>query len=236
MNMILSDLRRAFGFLTILPMGGQTAGKPGRIFAYFPLVGLVIGLASAGVASLSFLPADLRAFLAMLTWVVLTGGLHLDGFADCCDGLLPQVVPERRLEILKDVHAGSWAIVGLILLLLGKWIAIRNLASAALILPPIAGRWAMVLAAWYFPSARPGGTGAYFRDGLGRWETALASGIAVMLLALDGWRGVLLGGVVLVVVFGGGHWASRRLGGGLTGDVYGALCELTELLCLWALW
>src|SRR5258708_20357268 len=118
------------------------------------------------VTSIRVLPGDLIAFLALFTWVALTGGLHLDGLADSCDGLLATVTPERRLEIMKDPRAGSWAVAGIALLLLGKWIALRDVQPALLILPPVLGRWAMVLAAAGFPTARTSGLAPPFPQGL----------------------------------------------------------------------
>ncbi|NDJ79249.1 MAG: adenosylcobinamide-GDP ribazoletransferase [Chloroflexi bacterium] len=227
-----TDLRSALAFLTILPIGWPRDSRPGRSFAYYPLVGVVVGGAISIVASIRFLPADLVAFLALLTWVVLTGGLHLDGFGDACDGLLATVEPAHRLEIMKDPRTGTWAVTGLILLLLGKWIALAGVAAHQLILPPIIGRWAMVLAVYYFPYARTSGTGAYFRDGLGRWQVAVATLLTVLVAAACGWPAGVIILVAPITVGGVGLWASHRLGGGLTGDVYGALCELTELLCL----
>lgn len=231
----LRDAASAFAFLTVLPARWFTSEKPGRIFAWFPLVGLAIGGALAGLASLTFLPPDVTRFITLGAWVALTGGLHLDGFADSCDGLLATTTPERRLEIMKDPRAGSWAVIGVVVLLLGKWAALGSLAPAWLIAPPVAGRWAMALAVYVFPNARPGGMGAYMRAGLGRPQLVVATLTAVIVTAALGWQalvalGAALGAPVLI-----GRWAAGRLGGGLTGDVYGALCELAELVCLLAL-
>ncbi|MDX2163455.1 MAG: adenosylcobinamide-GDP ribazoletransferase [bacterium] len=230
------DIRAAFSFLTILPFGyGVAARPPGYSFSAYPVVGLVIGLALAATASLSPLPPHVTAFLVLVAWVIVTGGLHLDGFGDSCDGLLATTPPERRLAIMKDPQAGSWAVIGLILLLLGKWTLIQTVPPLLLVIPPIIGRWAMVIAVYAFPYARASGLGAYFRDGLSRTQVIIASGIALC--------GVLAAGRSLppvVIAFGTGaftiglvgSWAARRLGGGITGDVYGALCELIELGCL----
>lgn len=232
---MLTDLANAFSFLTILPvtwLKPQAGRAPGCAFSYYPLVGLVIGLLVSLVAAIRFLPSDLTAFLTLAAWVALTGGLHLDGFADSCDGLLSTVAPERRLEIMKDPRAGSWAVIGVALLLLGKWIAIGHVAFPMLLLPPIAGRWAMTFVVALFPNARPGGIGAYFRNGLGRTQIIVATAIALVAALALGWRGViaLVASFVVMLLFG--RWASKRLGGGLTGDTYGATCELVELVCL----
>jgi adenosylcobinamide-GDP ribazoletransferase len=229
------DLRAAFAFLTILPVGWPSDVKPGRSFAYYPLVGLAIGAVTSAVASAGVFAPDLTAFLALLTWIVLTGGLHLDGWADSCDGLLATAEPERRLEIMKDPRTGSWAVIGLIVLLLGKWVALREMSPVLLILPPVMGRWAMVLAVASFRYGRAAGLGSYFRAGFGRLQLVFASLCAVAIALAFGWPALLVIIVPPVTVTAAGSWATHRLGGGLTGDVYGALCELTELMCLFVL-
>lgn len=240
MSGIWADLRAAFGFLSILPAGNAGTRPPGYTFAYFPLVGLVMGAALAAIAWLP-VSVDARAFFTLVAWIALSGGLHLDGWGDACDGLLSTTTVERRLEIMKDPRAGMWAVVGIATLLIGKFAALRAASPLALLAAPVAARWAMVLAAQVFPPARTEGSGAYFRNGLGWPQLVAASVITVLACGAAGWfdRRALLGLVIApFVVLTAGHWAASRLGGGLTGDVYGALCELTELLCLWgaALW
>jgi adenosylcobinamide-GDP ribazoletransferase len=238
---LVTDLRVALAFLTILPVGQTETQQPGRSFAYFPLVGLLIGLLLAAVAAGlgPSLGADAAAFGVLVAWVVITGGLHLDGLGDACDGLLASVEPARRLEIMKDPRTGSWAVIGLVLVLLGKWVLLQDLPAVSLIAIPVTGRWVMVLVAYAFPYARSGGLGGYFRQGLGRWQALIASlttiivlaGLAAIIQAL-----LLLALLLMPLIMGlVGMWASRRLGGGLTGDVYGALCELTELMSLFLL-
>ena len=232
---MLSDLVNAFSFLTILPTGWlkpNTDRAPGHAFSFFPLVGLVIGLLVCAVASIRFLPADVTAFLTLATWVALSGGLHLDGFADSCDGLLATVSTERRLEIMKDPRAGSWAFIGVALLLIGKWTVIRYVSFPMLLLAPVAGRWAMMFAVAWFPNARPGGIGAFFRNGLGTLQLIIATLIALAVAIVLGWRALIALAASFVFAMLFGWWASRRLGGGLTGDIYGATCELVEFLCL----
>ncbi len=228
----LRDAASAFAFLTVLPSRWFTSEKPGRIFAWFPLVGLAIGVLLAGLASMTFLPPDVRRFITLAVWVGLTGGLHLDGFADSCDGLLATTTPERRLEIMKDPRAGSWAVAGVALLLVGKWAALGSIAPAWLIAAPVVGRWTMALAVYAFPNARPGGMGAHMRVGLGRPQIIAATLAAVIVVMALGWPALIALGAALGALVLMGRWAAGRLGGGLTGDVYGALCELAELVCL----
>ena len=93
----------ALSFLTTLPAKQipYIPGGLGKSSPFFPLIGLIIGCVVLFVASLSslVLPTILAAIFALLTWILLTGGLHLDGLADCCDGLFGSVSAEKRLEI-----------------------------------------------------------------------------------------------------------------------------------------
>lgn len=227
---MLKDIRGAFSFLTILPVGTSPVGKFGAAFAWFPLVGLCIGALLAAVAHHSPFNRDLTAFLILLVWVIVTGGLHLDGFGDSCDGLLGGVSPEKRIRIMRDPRLGAWGVIGLVMLLLGKWLALRSVSPEWLPLAPVFGRWAMVYAAYHFPAARDEGLAARFRDGLSTRALLIASAWVVILLTRSEiavlW--LLIYGITSVF----GAWAARRLGGGLNGDVYGAICELSELICL----
>lgn len=230
---MIADILGAFSFLTVIPISQeQQPAKPGRIFAFFPLVGLAIGLLLSGIRAIEGISAGLSAFLVLLAWVVITGGLHLDGFGDACDGLFATTTPEKRLVIMKDSRAGMWGVVGAVMLLLGKWITVAEIKPLLLILPPVMGRLAMVLAARLFSYARPSGTGRYFREGLEPLQVTIAVFTAVFIGVLFGWPYALTILIVPVTVLVAGRWAANRLGGGLTGDVYGWLCELTELACL----
>ncbi|MEO0598282.1 MAG: adenosylcobinamide-GDP ribazoletransferase [Chloroflexota bacterium] len=224
------DIRAAFSFLTIVPLGFAEGRKPGWSVAWYPLVGILIGLLLVAIHTLSPFDNSLTAFVMLLAWVIITGGLHLDGFADSCDGLLATVPVERRLDIMKDPRTGAWAVIGLVLLLLGKWIFLQSASPAYILLAPVLGRWVMSIAVLTVPYARKQGLGSYFRDGTGWREIIIATGITLVTVSwLDAWLvafGVLIVAILLI------RWAMARLGGGITGDVYGALCEICELVCL----
>lgn len=222
------DVVGAFAFLTIFPLYLEPQRKPGYSVLYYPLVGLVIGLLLAGIALLDIFSPLGTAFLVVLAWVVITGGLHLDGWADSCDALFATVTPERRLEIMRDPRVGAWAAIGVGLILLGKWSFIPSVEPIQLLLPPIVGRWVMVIAIVAWPYARLSGLGRYFGEDA-TWTGVVLGGVftigvSVVLAPL------VLAVVPLVLLLGA--WAAQRLGGGLTGDSYGGLCEVTELLCL----
>ena len=228
----MNDLRVAFGLLTILPV---RYGKDisARAFAYYPLVGLCIGIALA-VASFLLrlaLPNLVAAALVVGLWVVLTGALHLDGFSDACDGLFAATTRERRLEILKDVHLGAFGAVGLVLLLIAQVAAVASAPTLApILLAPVLGRWAMVYAAAY-PPARNEGMAVMFRAGLTRRVIFVATVVAALCCAVFGTLGFFAFVAAFAVATAIARLALNRLGG-LTGDIYGMICESVEVSVL----
>ena len=203
---MLADIRAAFSFLTILPLGSRPGRKLGPALAWFPLVGLGIGALLTAIARYSPFDRELSAFLILLVWALISGGLHLDGFGDSCDGLLAAVAPEERRRIMRDPRAGMWAVAGTALLLLGKWLAIRAAPAYMLILAPVLGRWAMVLAAYAFPAVSETGLAVTFRAGLGRRHVILAAVWVVILLTQIELLALAIG--CCVFALGCGGWAA----------------------------
>jgi adenosylcobinamide-GDP ribazoletransferase len=230
--------------MTVLPVHPRWDERtvPGRAMAFYPLTGALIGGLLAGLAyllGLSRLPATaplLPAALLLAAWAGITGGLHLDGWADCCDALFVPVSRERRLEILHDPRLGSFGGIGLAALLLVKLAAIQGIMASptrllVLLIVPTTARWALVIAARAFPLARPDGMATHFRQGLGAREVAIATVTAVVIAALAGWRGLVPLVVAPLAMLAMARLAVARLGG-LTGDVYGAIVELAETAAL----
>jgi adenosylcobinamide-GDP ribazoletransferase len=231
----VSGLRLALGFLTALPIrprGRLAPGDLGRAAAWFPLVGLAIGVVLWGVRTLleGHLPALVVGAVVVGMWAAASGALHLDGLADCMDGMMASVPPDRRLVIMADVRVGAFAAAGLCLFLITKIAAAAGLSSSGpLLLAPTLGRW------WLLPlarmrSAHPGGLGDQLHAALGwRWLPALLT--ALLVTAPFGWAGarawVASGAAALLW----GGLARARIGG-QTGDVLGAACEWAELAAL----
>jgi adenosylcobinamide-GDP ribazoletransferase len=221
---------------------------------WFPLVGALIGIGLAGLDWVlrPILALPVRDVALLVAAALVTGLLHLDGFVDCCDALLGTRSVEQRLEILKDSRVGAYGAVGVSLLLIARFAALGDLGGTgplrvlALVAAPVLGRWGIVYAVTRFPYARQQGLGTLFQRRLS--SLIAATGMALALLALItgvatllmGSRGlfetalllVLLSTVAFLVTVGGCIWASWRLGGGLTGDVYGAVNELVEVAVL----
>lgn len=228
------DFWLALSFLTTLPTP-RTDLPPGGLSAaavWFPAVGLILGLLLWGVqaaAGALFAPL-LTGALVVAAWAVLTGGLHLDGLADCGDGLLPPVHRERRLEILRDPRLGSFGGLALILAILLKTLAVSQVGAAALLIAPVWARFWLVWAARH-PQARPDGMGAAFAAGLTPNILLAAGIIPLMVLGLGGGRGVIAALLAGIVAWGCVRLAAARLGG-MTGDVNGLVVELSEVTIL----
>ncbi len=238
---MLIDFGLAWRLLTVIPLPliPEDFQRPaGRSAAYYPLVGLLLGILLAGMDRFFYflLPTAVASTLLLTLWVGSTGMLHLDGFMDACDGLLPPRDPARRLEIMKDSRVGAFAVVGVILLLLLKFNSLLVLPDsdrgAALIVAPVLGRWVMPWLMFRYPLARKEGLGVLFGQGLGWPQVGLASVVAgLTAFFLFGGLGLLL----LILAWLGAtliaRFALARLGG-LTGDIYGATCEVVEVVTL----
>lgn len=200
----------------------------------FPIVGAVIGLilAAAQWVAAGHLPGAVTALLIVGLWVVITGGLHLDGWADCCDSLTATVSPQRRIEILKDSRLGTFGALGLILVLGIKTAAIADegMSWMMVLLAPVIGRGVLVLSA--HGAAHSGrGMAAGFISGLDGRAVAWAGILGLAPALLAGWTGI----VAAAAAYGGAlclrNVAMARLGA-VNGDVIGAMCELSEAIVL----
>jgi len=237
----LIDFLVALQFLSISPPLFKrlpTARELGRATGYFPLVGILIGaLLAAGHFLLSrVFPTSVSAALLLTLWIALTGALHLDGFLDSCDGLLGGRTPQKRLEIMKDERVGAFGLAGGVLLIMLKFTALSNLFDprTALLVAPSLARWGMTLSILAFPYAREEGLGRTMKDRTGVGQALLATGIALgVSWFAGGIFGLALAIVTVLVVLLFCRFV-LRLVPGMTGDTYGALNELIELVVLLA--
>jgi adenosylcobinamide-GDP ribazoletransferase len=228
----------ALQFLTIFPTPLRhkvTATTSGQSLTYFPLVGLILGAILLGLhyGLVLALPSSVVNALLIIVLVILTGAHHLDGFIDTCDGVIAGKSKKERLAIMSDTKVGAFGIVGAILLLLLKY---ASLSSApilpALLLMPTLSRWAMVSIIFIYPYAKSSGMGLAFKQGATWQRLAIATIIALIItVALLKWWGLVLMAALWPIAFGiAGYFRSRL--GGLTGDNYGAINELSEVLVL----
>ncbi|MFQ3614488.1 MAG: adenosylcobinamide-GDP ribazoletransferase [Cyanobacteriota bacterium] len=250
----------ALTFYTTLPLGRSENLEFTGIAAWLPAVGLVIGgiLCLIGIPLRAF-PDSVRAAVLLAVWVLLTGGLHLDGVADTADGLAINIHKEshkgvtqgsetepgargsrRRLEVMQDSHTGAYGVMALILLLLLKFAALTHLRVwPLLLLVPAWGRWGQLLAIALYPYLRQQGSGRFLKEST-PFPAALWPGTALLLGLTVGlaWAGILDGQLAGIWTMGAatgavgvGYWINRQLGGH-TGDTYGATLEWSEAIAL----
>jgi adenosylcobinamide-GDP ribazoletransferase len=232
------SLLTAFQFLTTFPAlirRAFTAEELGRAVGYFPLVGLALGgvLYGLGTGLGLILPAQVVAILILAAWMLLTRALHFDGFLDTCDGLFGGFSPERRLEIMRDSRVGAFGVAGGGLLLLAKYAAIVSLPHlTGLLLAPVIGRWVLSMAIFAYPYARDKGMGRDMKNNV-RWPQVILATVVTLLVVwfFACWNGLLAFAIAGIVLWLGASFTLRRIPG-LTGDSYGALCELVELAVL----
>ena len=237
MNSFLVGLQ----FLTRIRIVRQTvwtAEDFGRSTRFFPLVGLVLGICYALAAWIHISVLGMRALTAALLLILpllLTGGLHADGFMDTADGVFSGRERERKLEIMKDSRVGSFGVVAFVLLMFLQFALLLDMSPPLLVsvffVMPIIGRMAMVLAVSCFPYARADGMGKTFADMANRRTVAIAAvttSVLVIPIGLLATLALVLG-VVFTLLFC--RWVTAILGG-VTGDVYGAATVLTETIVL----
>ncbi len=236
----------ALGFLTRIPVPGEgdnfTSDSLSRSTIFFPVVGGIIGAVNAGLYLIlqPFLPMPVLAIFIVAVPIFVSGGIHFDGLLDSCDGLFSGRSRERSLEIMRDSRVGSMGVIAGILNVMLRYTILIELPGSILpvllITQAITGRWVMSLALHFFPYARKeGGLGQSFASGKRVSYVMVSSLLALLIIGLvNGGAGILIslmvGGLSLLLAI----WVVRKIGG-LTGDVYGALNEVSEnlFLLLW---
>ncbi len=236
----MKSLIFAIQHLTRIPMPAVRFDEVscGRSTIYFPAVGIIIGAllsASAWLTGL-FLPVQVQAALLVILSVVLTGGIHLDGFMDSIDGLFSGQLREKKLEIMRDSRVGAFGVLGAICILLLKYSLFLVIPEANLLLalPAVMtlSRWNMTLAVVIFPYARLDGLGKIYSFHTGFreliWATVIAAIAAAAFLGAHGAVLMFLGGAITYMI---GRKITSELGG-LTGDTYGFINEFLETALL----
>lgn len=225
----------ALGFLTVV---GGARPPHRRTMQWFPLVGLAIGAAVAGVWWLAeqWWPIAVAVAIVVAFELALTGAIHVDGLADSADGLLPHLPHERRLEVMRAPDVGAFALVTVTMVLLLRWVAWTGIDAPHLVVAPIwmLSRTGMAVIPAVLPYARASGLASGFLDGASRWLALWAVPALALLIVADGWRGLVAGVVVVTVMAAVAALAHRRIGG-FTGDVLGAAAVLGETAALVAL-
>ncbi|GBC63566.1 adenosylcobinamide-GDP ribazoletransferase [Desulfonema ishimotonii] len=223
----------AIQFITRLPVGKPGTFEPERMVPFFPVVGLMIGallaLFDLLVSQIWSRPVASVLDVTFLVWI--TGAFHLDGLGDMADGLYGNRPRERALEIMKDSRIGAMALVTVICALAIKWGGMADMGHSRglfLLIIPALSRGSMLFGFRFMNYGRPeGGTGHDLFER--KLELADFRGVAVpvALAFLAGWRGL-----VLLIAFAAITAAIllfyRKRMGCITGDMLGAMTEITE--------
>lgn len=229
---------------------------------YYPLVGLLLGVILSLSAFLlqGIYPSLVVGAILVIEELLLSGGIHMDGFMDSMDALLSARTPERMLEIMKDSRVGSFGALSASALLLLKFSLFTALLQTGappfsmfssfpnltfqpishlaplltFLVMPVLSRWVFMFGILFYPYARKEGLGKGFHEStLQKPRFFWIEGLLCLALAIFflGWAG-LIGFVVSVFFIFYYFRKVARLLGGLTGDLYGAGIELSELIFL----
>lgn len=246
MKMLWNNFKVAFAMYSKIPMPPADWEKESMKYAmcFFPWVGLAIGILEAVFWNvLEFFSAGslFRSAVMVLIPVLVTGGIHLDGFLDTMDALSSWREKERRLEILKDSHAGAFAVI-----MGGVWFAAALGAAGEItrrVLPAFCclfwiSRCFSALSVLWFPNANPKGTAAAFGK---QAQRRTVTAVLVVYLVLSG---LFLGWVhpflitaeaVAALVWLYYRRMSEKYFGGITGDLAGwfvSVCEVIGMIWL----
>ena len=238
-------------FLTRISITRQTVWAEenfGKSVKYFPLIGAVVGIISA--ASIGFFYWITKGNLPILTGalsftlpILLTGGIHCDGFIDSIDGLFSGREREKILEIMKDSRVGAFGAVSFVLLAALEISALIELINfsiewslTAIFSAPIISRLMMVVTIGKFPYARREGMGKAFAKYTTRQTIFIALAETILLLTPIIFFDVKIFLTVilaLIISFGFtlyfGNFAVKKIDG-VTGDIYGATSTIVELI------
>lgn len=240
-------------FLTQISIVKQTVWTEesfGKSVKYFPAVGAVLGLFYVTIAEILNLLTGgafpmLTAAVILMSMAILTGGIHCDGFIDTMDGLFSGRDRERMLEIMKDSRVGAFGVVSFVMLSILAFAILSELSRistfmliAAIYSAPIIGRLMMVVTIGSFLYARPEGMGKAFAEYTTR-STIILAMVETLILLLPL---ILLSAMVtkplfislmMVLIFTlyFGKFATKKVGG-VTGDIYGAVEIISEVLVM----
>jgi adenosylcobinamide-GDP ribazoletransferase len=236
---MISGLILSFQFLTRIPLNVKIEMNSKNIAKstfFFPFTGMVIGALSAGAYYIGLLMGkDIAALLGVLVLIFVTGGIHIDGLSDTCDGFFSSREKEKILEIMKDSCSGTFGVIAIVLDILVKYLLLSRLQAnvlPCLMLSCANARLTAVMLMSFTKTARPGGLGAMFSDSITKRYFYLGSSLYVaLIISFFGVKSLVPLAAAMVASFLIANKAYRTIGG-LTGDVYGANVEICEIVSI----
>lgn len=229
----MKNLVSAIQFITRIPLGTPGTFEPVGMIPFFPVVGLMVGgiLAAFDHVASQIWSRNMAAILDGILLVWITGAFHLDGLGDTADGLYGGRSREKALLIMKDSRIGAMALVTVVCALAVKWGAIADLdhhRALLLVIIPAYARGSMLFGFRFLPYGRPdGGTGhALFEKPL-RPRDFWGLSIPILLSLFAGVTGILVNVAFAAAVLAILRFYRRRMGC-ITGDMLGAMTEISE--------
>ncbi len=244
---MINNFFACLNFFTILPTPNKNyhLDSLSQILPWVSLVGLVIGIVLEIFQLIfsKYFPPLLTAVSILIVWVAISGGLHIDGLADCFDSFACTTTIEKRKQIMKDPHLGTFGVLGICITLLLKFSLIysqipSNIALLntqwnvyyGLLLAPVIARWSILWLIVFFPIGE-GGLGYHFSKGLNARSIFIASVIPLLFSFVLGIK-VILGLIVsLFVIWVIGKISMQKIGE-VRGDVMGMGVEISEIINL----
>ena len=240
-NKMIQGLILSIQFFTRIPINITVDFNEKNIrycIFFMPLVGAMIGVLG-GLTYYLIAPYNklIASFITLLTTIILTGGLHIDGLADTFDGFLANKDREKTLEIMKDSRIGAFGVLSIVMHLLFMLILLMSIEKAPLvmILSFSNSRLVAAIIISYKKSAKAGGLGSLFHKSNPKKLIIVSTFIYLaVLIFLDIKYLIPLGINFLLAEFI--SKVSYKKINGLTGDVYGAIIELGVVLSLFSFW
>ena len=245
---LLRSLIMAFSTFSQIPVP-QVDWKPESMrymMCFFPLIGVVIGLLLllwVWICDVAGFQALLRGAGIVLIPMAVSGGIHMDGFADTCDALASNAGPERRREILKDPHMGAFAVIGVCMYFVADLAFAAELDSYAQLLPliaiPFLSRCLSGIATVAFaPGVGKGMLFEFHNSANRRGELAVLAAMTcagvIFVMAANPIMGICMACLGLACL-GGLRVLSENVFMGMSGDLAGfflQVCELVLLICI----
>ncbi|MDQ0338337.1 adenosylcobinamide-GDP ribazoletransferase [Caldalkalibacillus uzonensis] len=245
----------AFQFLTTLPLPFRPEWQPETLswaLRAYPLVGMVLGVFLGSLVFLlaPFVPVWMLTLVVLSAWIILTGGLHLDGWMDVADAVGSRAPLEKKIAIMKDPHVGSFGIISLVLLLMWKAVFLfaivevmlkqEQTALLMLILVGVLGisRWGVLVCLGWLRPFRQEGLAWVWHRSLGKRDLAWGGFPLALTIVLEPWL-ILLYVNHLLFLLVWMRWSQAQFGG-INGDLLGAAIEGGELwglfslfICIW---
>ncbi len=241
---MIKPFRIAVQFLTRIPVGNLDEIKSkeqGDSLLYYPLVGFIIGVILYAILLLVQPLSDfLSAGIALTVWVLLTGGLHLDGLADSADAWLggtkgdKDEIKVRSIEIMKDPNCGPAGVFWIVIVLMLKFSALVEMSQSSIyviLLVPVIGRSMVVLLFLTTPYISKYGIASQLAEHIPRKIAYVVLGNVALIIMLTNLYGTFIIIAMIFVMIFLRQLMMKRLEG-MTGDTAGALIEITESVSL----